>query len=493
MQIIKRIIRYVRLIRDSIRVKRSKLFDEKWYLDKNPDIAQKNINAVHHYIQYGGFEGRDPSPGFSSKSYLEAYPDIKNARVNPLLHYFQYGKNEGRYGQPDNDQIVSGQSRFPVGGKKNSDSFLINFISEIISNLNNNYTDNYDYARFGPNTEENKKINFKSFIDDSLRKLNNRKQDLWAADIQKGIQYIDPYLLRFENLYKNLADLESKQILLKVLAYRVLGYQKVRLPLNVYEYKMGVEKISKIADLNYTIPSTWNDAKLCLVDLNQIGISIKVYGTPAGIHHEFVLQQYRCLCENDPICVEGNDIVIDAGACWGETSLYFTHLNKPHGKTYSIEFLPQHLNILKKNISINPNIIDRIEIIENALWSKSNLEMDFQNLGPGTTINPKLLNNKDGKTATITIDDLVNSRKLERVDFIKMDIEGAEYNALKGAEKTIKKYKPKLAISLYHQLKDFLDIPEYIKSLNPSYEIYIRHFTIHSEETVLFARVINND
>ena len=70
-----------------------------------------------------------------------------------------------------------------------------------------------------------------------------------------------------------------------------------------------------------------------------------------------------------------------------------------------------------------------------------------------------------------------------------MDIEGAELLALEGAIETIKKFKPKLAIATYHSLSDFVKIPNWILGLDLGYEIFIDHFTIHSEETVCFARI----
>ena len=88
---------------------------------------------------------------------------------------------------------------------------------------------------------------------------------------------------------------------------------------------------------------------------------------------------------------------------------------------------------------------------------------------------------------TISIDDFVIERKLSRVDFIKMDIEGAELCALKGAERTIRAFKPKLAISLYHRDTDFTEIPDHLNKLGLGYKFFLDHFTVHGEETILFA------
>ena len=86
-----------------------------------------------------------------------------------------------------------------------------------------------------------------------------------------------------------------------------------------------------------------------------------------------------------------------------------------------------------------------------------------------------------------TLDILFDSVTFHNIDFIKMDVEGFELSALKGAAETIGKYKPKLAISLYHKPEDFLEIPMYLKSKYPFYRFYLDHYTIHNEETVLYA------
>lgn len=94
----------------------------------------------------------------------------------------------------------------------------------------------------------------------------------------------------------------------------------------------------------------------------------------------------------------------------------------------------------------------------------------------------------DGKTTdaieTVALDEFL---KGERVTFIKMDIEGAELDALKGTARIIGEQKPKLAISIYHRAEDIIEIPKLILGLRPDYKLYIRHYSLLSNETVLYA------
>ena len=83
-----------------------------------------------------------------------------------------------------------------------------------------------------------------------------------------------------------------------------------------------------------------------------------------------------------------------------------------------------------------------------------------------------------------SIDNVLNG---EKATFIKMDVEGAELESLKGASLTIQKYKPKLAISIYHKPEDIVEIPCFIESLRNDYRYYIRHYTNCMWETILYA------
>lgn len=88
-----------RMKRDIALIKRSGLFDAKWYLEQYPDIAEdKRLRRepALHYLLHGGHEGRNPGPAFDSVFYLATYADVKESGENPLVHYLKYGQAEQR-------------------------------------------------------------------------------------------------------------------------------------------------------------------------------------------------------------------------------------------------------------------------------------------------------------------------------------------------------------------------------------------------------------
>jgi len=94
----------------------------------------------------------------------------------------------------------------------------------------------------------------------------------------------------------------------------------------------------------------------------------------------------------------------------------------------------------------------------------------------------------DQGEVSVKADTLDNILKDEDVTFIKMDIEGSEEMALKGASEVIRRKKPTLAVCIYHSLEDFCRLPLLIKELNPDYRLYVRHYKdMNDTETVCYA------
>jgi hypothetical protein len=100
--------------RDLYLINKSNLFDKSWYLANNPDVADLKVNPAVHYLLFGGFEGRDPGPGFDSDWYLNINTDVKKAGINPLVHYLKNGQREGRLAQPERRNVAGSLALLPV-------------------------------------------------------------------------------------------------------------------------------------------------------------------------------------------------------------------------------------------------------------------------------------------------------------------------------------------------------------------------------------------
>jgi len=370
--------------------------------------------------------------------------------------------------------------------------FTTELIKIIIENLFNDYTDNHNIYRFGPAKPEIKNNSIKSII---KRKLNKKKYFSVPPPIEQAIKALDKFAHQidyFEYLYNLIEDDYSRDLLIKICAFRILGKRKIKLPMNNPGFWEKVAYIEKnLADKNDFIKTTntWlNDYYLYKHNVNELGYPVSMYLKSISVYYTFVYKCYYYRQNGVDISVKPGDYVIDAGACYGDVAFSYAHDAGPSGKVYSIEFMPDNLDIFHKNIALNPELSKRIQILETPIWSKPGVPVYFEKTyGISTKVSMERMNNDDNVINTSTIDQLVANGTIEKVDFISMDIEGAEVEALKGAENTLRKFKPKLAISLYHRPSDFRDIPEYIKSLNLGYKFYFNHFTMHIEESVLFC------
>ena len=180
----------------------------------------------------------------------------------------------------------------------------------------------------------------------------------------------------------------------------------------------------------------------------------------------------------DVFSPHNREVFVDAGAYDGQTSIDFLSWFKGNDyKIYSLELKEDMCDVIKeKNI---PNI----EVINCAVWNKNEkLFIEIEN-ERGSSAGRKGEKEVEGRS----IDEVVKEN--EEITFIKMDIEGAELKALEGARKTILKYTPRLAISIYHKFLDIYEIADYILQLNSDYKFYIRHYTTGDWETILYAYV----
>ncbi|WP_022756722.1 FkbM family methyltransferase [Butyrivibrio fibrisolvens] len=172
---------------------------------------------------------------------------------------------------------------------------------------------------------------------------------------------------------------------------------------------------------------------------------------------------------------DDEEVFLDAGAYDGDTlGRFYNWAGKNAKSAYAIELLPE---MCDKIAGMGKN--RDITVINGAAWSVEET-LYFSDLGTASRIADT------GMTAVAGIPiDCIEYNKIPT--FIKMDIEGAEYNALQGARNTIRKYKPKLAICVYHKPNDVVELGKYILELVPEYKLWIRHYTTLIYETVMYA------
>ncbi len=341
------------------------------------------------------------------------------------------------------------------------------------SKLNNFGIDNFDEHRFGK--YPGKGIPKFTVLKSILKKL---------IGYNSQERLLRKYEERLQKLYDCLGE-EDKILLIEIMAYRLLGFKKVKLPNNNQQYWDAVNLVNTLEE-----SSTSSDFGKPKLSLRKAGYDIDIYFKGLGIAYTFIFEQYAYKNRGETIvAVNEGDVVMDLGACYGDTALYFADKQGIKAKVYSFEFTPKNIQVFNANVALNSKLASQIQLVPHPVSNRSGDKIYFNDLGPGSRMAFTPFDGYTEETTTISIDDFVKHNKIGKVDFIKMDIEGAELLALEGAIETIKKFRPKLAIAIYHSWDDFVDIPEWIRGLNLGYKLYLGHYTIHTDETMIFAKI----
>lgn len=171
--------------------------------------------------------------------------------------------------------------------------------------------------------------------------------------------------------------------------------------------------------------------------------------------------------------IKPGDFVLDMGASLGIFSVFAALKVGPTGRILAFEPNDLVAEILRKNIVANG--VDNVLIAKDVLTDQVG-EIDFNIDVNGAQGSSSIFEIKSNNSFCIkakqnTLDNFVLENKIERVDFIKADIEGAERLMLKGAEQTIRKFKPSIAIRIYHLPDDPEVIEAMLKDFVPEYRI----------------------
>ena len=165
---------------------------------------------------------------------------------------------------------------------------------------------------------------------------------------------------------------------------------------------------------------------------------------------------------SDILNLNENEEIIDLGAYDGDTIREFTAATG--GKYKHITALEPDKKSYKKLLK-NTDGMKNISTLNMGVWNKRDTLIFDAEAGRNSKLSA------EGVSVEVTDIDSLNIAPT----FIKMDIEGSEMKALEGAEKTIKKYLPKLYICAYHRNEDLFALPLKIKELSEKYKIYFRH------------------
>lgn len=174
------------------------------------------------------------------------------------------------------------------------------------------------------------------------------------------------------------------------------------------------------------------------------------------------------------------EIFVDAGGFDGLTTKAFFSWCEGKGYSYCFEFDRKNIASIESLLAGNGNC----SIVPKALWSETTcLSADIRG-NCASSVTQKVQGDDVHGVEAAALDDYFGDKP---VTFIKMDIEGAELEAIKGARRIITHQHPKLAVSIYHKPEDIWTIPQILLEYNPEYRFYLRHYSFSYYDTVLYA------
>jgi len=195
--------------------------------------------------------------------------------------------------------------------------------------------------------------------------------------------------------------------------------------------------------------------------------------------------------ENGYIELQQGEIFVDAGAKFGETVEQFISKMKDAEKTYKkiYAFEPSPINYSATVERLSH--IDGVEIVQKGLWSCEAVLSFFEHdqLRETSSFTTELFGSNCIQVPVTSLDFFLKDvAPCDLPTFIKMDIEGSEKEALKGAANTIKLAKPKLAICAYHKTEDIYELPQTILGIRDDYKFALRASNIYSPiEVILYG------
>lgn len=349
------------------------------------------------------------------------------------------------------------------------------------------------------------------YVDNSLAYYNRPCEENMRADKEwfAHVRHLDARAFMAANardialqvttkgtLYELLADRHSRDTLLLVALYALLGHRFVRFPY------YGPDTLARRAELRRQCRVEEENAAMreaLAADAFGVGYALQryhtrmaqeevaFYGTAEFLYQLDSFPPYRYEADGTVVSVRPGDHVIDCGACYGDTALFFAASVGENGRVLSFEPHPTISRLYLRNRDLNPRLADRLNLVTAATGNTAGGTLPLSLCGPGSHLDQNPSDKQRVDIPITTIDAEMERRDWSRVDFIKMDVEGAELSTLQGAVQTLRRFRPRLAVCLYHKPEDFFLIPRFLVECDLGYRFYLEHHYMNNWETVLYA------
>ncbi len=251
----------------------------------------------------------------------------------------------------------------------------------------------------------------------------------------------------------------------------------LRLKLTGNLHEVSWRQILPTVDASSAANVAWRSDLVTLSEIVDHGHCRARWDTPIGqlwgrLGDESVLeyllreQLIERIYHNQWVAVQAGDTVLDVGGHLGT----FSRFSLNQGARQVIVFEPEPTNSSCLERTFEREISDRrVILIKAAAWKESGtLQFEVPNRD---AVQGHVVDQGSLSVRAVTIDEIVNQLALSRVDFIKMDIEGAEREALHGAAETLARFGPRMSLSIYHKSDDPEVIPALALAARPQYEV----------------------
>jgi FkbM family methyltransferase len=176
----------------------------------------------------------------------------------------------------------------------------------------------------------------------------------------------------------------------------------------------------------------------------------------------------------DFLPAQAGEVFVDGGGFDGQTTLQFAARYPSYKRIHYFEPTPNMMEVSKRNLQGVRDVC----LTQKGLFSRHDRLRFNADAGPANGLSPS------GQTEieVVRLDEEVR----EPITFLKLDIEGAEHEAIQGAAEHIRSSTPTLAVCIYHNQQDFWRVPQRVLEINPHYKLFVRHYSESIRETVMF-------